>query len=37
VAFRAMQERISEPTIPPRTLSLRPTLVVRESCGAYRA
>jgi LacI family transcriptional regulator len=35
VAFRAMQERIREPTIPPRTLSLAPTLVVRESCGAY--
>ena len=36
VAFRAMQERIREPTIPPRTLSLAPSLVVRESCGAYR-
>jgi LacI family transcriptional regulator len=35
VAFRAMQERIREPTIPPRTLSLAPSLVVRESCGAY--
>jgi LacI family transcriptional regulator len=35
VAFRAMQERIQEPTIPPRTLSLAPSLVVRESCGAY--
>ncbi len=36
VAFRAMQERIREPTIPPRTLSLAPSLVVRESCGAYQ-
>ena len=36
VAFRAMQERIREPTVPPRTLSLAPSLVVRESCGAYQ-
>ncbi len=36
VAFRALQERIREPTIPPRTLMLAPRLVVRESCGAYR-
>lgn len=34
-AFRAMQERIKEPTIPPRTLTLAPRLVVRDSCGAY--
>jgi DNA-binding LacI/PurR family transcriptional regulator len=36
VAFRAMQERLREPTIPPRTLTLSPSLVVRESCGAYQ-
>jgi len=36
IAFRAMQERIREPTIPPRTLTVAPRLVVRESCGAYQ-
>ncbi|MEM7311512.1 MAG: GntR family transcriptional regulator [Planctomycetota bacterium] len=36
VAFRTMQERIQEPTIPPRTLTLAPRLVVRDSCGAYQ-
>lgn len=35
-AFRAMQERIHLQTLPARTLSLAPRLVVRESCGAYR-
>lgn len=35
VAFRAMQERIRVPTIPVRTLTVAPRLVVRESCGAY--
>jgi len=35
VAFRAMTERIREPTIPRRTLTVAPRLVVRESCGAY--
>ena len=35
VAFRSMDQRICEPTIPPRTISLPPRLVVRESCGAY--
>lgn len=35
VAFRAMQERIGEPTIPARTLTVPPRLVVRDSCGAY--
>lgn len=34
-AFRAMLERIAEPTIPKRTISLSAALVVRESCGAY--
>jgi DNA-binding LacI/PurR family transcriptional regulator len=36
VAFRAMQERIREPGIPFRTLTVAPRLVVRESCGAYQ-
>jgi LacI family transcriptional regulator len=35
LAFRAMMERIKEPTMPARTLLLSPRLVVRESCGAY--
>lgn len=34
-AFRAMLERLAEPTIPARHLLLSPRLVVRESCGAY--
>jgi LacI family transcriptional regulator len=34
-AFRAMLNRIAEPTLPGRGLALAPTLVVRESCGAY--
>ena len=34
-AFTAMQLRISEPTRPAMTYNLMPTLVVRESCGAY--
>jgi DNA-binding LacI/PurR family transcriptional regulator len=35
VALRAMLERIADPALPPRGLTLSPTLVVRESCGAY--
>lgn len=34
-AFRAMLERIAEPTLPARHILLRPRLVVRESCGVY--
>lgn len=34
-AFRAMLERINDPTIPVRSLLLTPQLIVRESCGAY--
>ena len=34
-AYRAMLERIAEPTLPARSLRLTPRLVVRESCGAY--
>jgi len=36
-AFRAMLERIADPTLPPRLLLLSPRLVIRESCGAYVA
>ncbi len=35
IALRAMLQRIAEPTLPARSLALTPTLVVRESCGAY--
>jgi len=34
-AYRAMLDRIAEPTLPARSLLLTPRLVVRESCGAY--
>jgi hypothetical protein len=34
IAFHAMLERIAEPNLPPRTLTVSPILVVRESCGA---
>jgi len=36
-AFNAMRERMANPTLPARSLLLRPHLVVRESCGAYLA
>jgi LacI family transcriptional regulator len=35
-AFSALRERMTNSTLPPRTLILTPRLVVRESCGAYR-
>lgn len=34
-AFRAMVERITEPTLPARQILITPRLVIRESCGAY--
>jgi DNA-binding LacI/PurR family transcriptional regulator len=34
-AFSALRERMTNSTLPPRTLLLTPRLVVRESCGAY--
>jgi LacI family transcriptional regulator len=34
-AFCAMKERITDPTLPARSVLLTPQLVVRESCGAY--
>lgn len=35
VAFQTMLRRLTEPTLPPQSISLTPSLVVRESCGAY--
>jgi len=35
IAFRTMMERLTEPTLPARSICLAPRLVVRESCGAY--
>ena len=34
-AYRAMLDRIAEPTLPTRTILLSPRLGVRESCGVY--
>ena len=34
-AFRAMLDRVTDPGLPARGVSLSPRLVVRESCGAY--
>jgi LacI family transcriptional regulator len=34
-AFGAIVERMADPTLPARSLSLAPQVVVRESCGAY--
>jgi GntR family transcriptional regulator of arabinose operon len=34
VAVNALLERIAQPDLPPRTILLEPTLVVRSSCGA---
>jgi LacI family transcriptional regulator len=35
VALGAMLQRIIDPMLPARSLALTPTLIVRESCGAY--
>jgi LacI family transcriptional regulator len=35
IAFRTMLERLADPALPARSIYLPPTLVVRESCGAY--
>lgn len=35
-AMRAMLDRIAEPSLPPRSQLLTPSLVVRETCGAYQ-
>ena len=34
-AFRAMTDRLADATLPARSLTLAPRLVIRESCGAY--
>lgn len=34
-AFRTMLERIANPTLPARTVTLAARLAIRESCGAY--
>lgn len=36
LAFRMMLDRIADPRLPARTVSLAPRLVVRDSCGAYQ-
>lgn len=36
VALRAMLDRIDDPAMPPRWITVSPSLVIRESCGAYR-
>lgn len=36
-AMRAMLDRLAEPSLPPRSQLLTPSLVVRETCGAYAA
>jgi DNA-binding LacI/PurR family transcriptional regulator len=35
IAFKTMLDRLADPTLPSRCISLTPRLVVRESCGAY--
>ena len=35
IAFRLLLARIAEPSLPPHNVFLTPTLIVRESCGAY--
>ncbi|MBB5351449.1 LacI family transcriptional regulator [Haloferula luteola] len=34
-AFRAMLDRVADPTLPACHMSLTPRLVIRDSCGAY--
>jgi DNA-binding LacI/PurR family transcriptional regulator len=36
-AMRAMLDRLAEPSLPPRSQLLTPSLVIRETCGAYAA
>jgi LacI family transcriptional regulator len=35
IAFRTMLERLADPALPARSIYLSPSLVIRESCGAY--
>jgi DNA-binding LacI/PurR family transcriptional regulator len=37
IAFRALEDRIGDASLPIRALLLDPKLVVRDSCGAYAA
>ena len=34
-AFRAMLDRLVDPSLPARSISLTPSLIVRESCSAF--
>lgn len=34
-AMRAMLDRLTDPTLPPRSQLLTPALVIRETCGTY--
>jgi len=34
-AVQAMRERIADPSLPPRGITITPRLIIRESCGAY--
>ena len=36
-AYRAMLDRIADPSLPARRFVLKANLVIRESCGAYVA
>jgi len=35
IAFQTMIQRLADPSLPASSIYLKPTLVVRESCGAY--
>jgi LacI family transcriptional regulator len=35
-AFQAMTERLTNPTLPPRQITLNGRLIIRDSCGAYQ-
>jgi DNA-binding LacI/PurR family transcriptional regulator len=34
-AFNALRDRLTNPTLPARTIMLSPRIVIRESCGAF--
>ena len=34
-AFSALLERLTNPTLPARTITITPRIVIRESCGAF--
>ncbi len=35
IAFRAMMDRLADPTLPACHLTVAPRLIIRDSCGAY--